>query len=81
MFLCVALAVLELSVDQAGLELSDLPASTSQVLGLNACATTTQRIKVLKLLLFMNKIFFLLYFSFEPPYLATCYVDCAGLRP
>jgi hypothetical protein len=40
-FLCVALAVLERhSVDQAGLELRNLPASASQVLGLKACATT-----------------------------------------
>jgi hypothetical protein len=40
-FLCVALAVLELTlVDQAGLELRNLPASASQVLGLKACATT-----------------------------------------
>jgi hypothetical protein len=31
-------------VDQAGLELRNPPASTSQVLGLKACATTTQRI-------------------------------------
>jgi hypothetical protein len=37
----LSLAVLELSVDQAGLELRDPPASTSQVLGLKACATTT----------------------------------------
>jgi hypothetical protein len=29
-------------VDQAGLELRNLPASASQVLGLKACATTTQ---------------------------------------
>jgi hypothetical protein len=28
------------SIDQAGLKLRDLPASASQVLGLNACATT-----------------------------------------
>jgi hypothetical protein len=28
------------SVDQAGLELRNLPASASRVLGLNACATT-----------------------------------------
>ena len=41
-FLCVVLAVLELthSVDQAGLELRNLPASDSQVLGSKACATT-----------------------------------------
>jgi hypothetical protein len=31
------------SVDQAGLELRNLPASASQVLGLKACAITTQR--------------------------------------
>jgi hypothetical protein len=30
------------SVDQAGLELRNLPASTSQVLGLKACATTAR---------------------------------------
>jgi hypothetical protein len=36
-FLCIALAVLELIfVDQAGLELRNLPASASQVLGLKA---------------------------------------------
>jgi hypothetical protein len=35
-FLCVALAVLELTVDQAGLELRNPPASASQVLGLKA---------------------------------------------
>jgi hypothetical protein len=32
------------SVDQAGLELRDLPASASLVLGLKACATTTERL-------------------------------------
>lgn len=37
----VALAVLELT-DQAGFELSDLPAFASQVLGLRRCATTVQ---------------------------------------
>jgi hypothetical protein len=30
------------SVDQAGLELRNLPASASQVLGLKVCATTAQ---------------------------------------
>ena len=41
MFLCIALAVLELTfVDQAGLELRNPPASASRVLGLKACATT-----------------------------------------
>ena len=40
-FLCVALAVLELtSIDQAGLELRNPPASASQVLGLKACTTS-----------------------------------------
>jgi hypothetical protein len=39
-FLCVALAVLELTVDQTGLELRNLPASASQVLGSKVCATT-----------------------------------------
>jgi hypothetical protein len=39
-FLCIALAILELTVDQAGLELRNLPASASQVLGLKACVTT-----------------------------------------
>jgi hypothetical protein len=39
-FLCIALAVLGLTLDQAGLELRNPPASASQVLGLKACATT-----------------------------------------
>jgi hypothetical protein len=40
-FLCVALAVLELTfVGQAGLELRNPPASASYVLGLKACATS-----------------------------------------
>ena len=39
-FLCIALSVLELTVDQAGLKLRNPPASASQVLGLKACATT-----------------------------------------
>ena len=37
---CVALAILELTLDEAGLKLRDLPASASLVLGLKACATT-----------------------------------------
>jgi hypothetical protein len=42
-FLCVALAVLELTfVDQAGLELRNPPASASQVLELKVCATTAR---------------------------------------
>jgi hypothetical protein len=42
-FLCVALAVLELFVDQAGLELRNLLACASQVLGLKACTTTARQ--------------------------------------
>jgi hypothetical protein len=42
-FLCLALAVLELTLFQAGFQLRNPPASPSQVLGLKACATTTQR--------------------------------------
>ena len=38
-FLCVALAVLALTVD-SGLKLRNPPASASQVLGLKVCATT-----------------------------------------
>ncbi|GAB1285549.1 N-acetylneuraminate lyase [Apodemus speciosus] len=42
-FLCVALAGLGThSVDQAGLQLRNPPASASQALGLKACATTAQ---------------------------------------
>ena len=41
-FLCIDLAVLELTVDQAGLKLRNPPASASQVLGLKACTTTTR---------------------------------------
>ena len=44
-FLCVTLAALEFSphsIDQAGLELRNLPAFASHVLGLKACATTAQ---------------------------------------
>jgi hypothetical protein len=36
------------SVDQPGLELRNLPASTSQVLGLKACVTTARRLLVFK---------------------------------
>ena len=48
-FLCVALAVLELTthfVDQAGLKLRNPPASTSQVLGLKVCATMPGNINI-----------------------------------
>jgi hypothetical protein len=36
------------SIDQAGLELGNLPASASQVLELKACATTARLIRNLK---------------------------------
>jgi hypothetical protein len=42
-FLCVALAVLELSVDQAGLKLRNPPASASQVLELKVCASIARQ--------------------------------------
>jgi hypothetical protein len=47
-FLCTALAVLELTLDQAVLKLRNPPASASQVLGLKACATTPGFRPVLK---------------------------------
>jgi hypothetical protein len=34
-------------VDQAGLELRNLPASASQVLGLKACATTNAQLLII----------------------------------
>jgi hypothetical protein len=40
-FLCVALAGTH-SVDQAGFELRNLPASACKTLGLNVCATTVR---------------------------------------
>jgi hypothetical protein len=43
------------SVDQAGLELRNLPVSASQVLGLKACATTTR--PCAKFLLFLTVLF------------------------
>jgi hypothetical protein len=42
--LCVALAVLELTLDQAGFELRNPPAFASQVLGLKVCATTKKKL-------------------------------------
>jgi hypothetical protein len=38
-FLCVVLAVLELTLVRDGLKLRNSPASASQVLGLKACTT------------------------------------------
>ena len=55
-FLCIALAVLELThfVDQAGLELRNPPASASQMLGLKVYATTPDLRKVcVSLLLYL----------------------------
>ena len=54
-FLCVALADPGTHVvDQAGLELRNLPASASQVLGLKACATTPGLIPPLLILVYTN---------------------------
>ena len=50
-FLCVALAVLEPSVDQAGLKLRNPPDSATQVLGIKVCATTAQQRQMLFLLI------------------------------
>jgi hypothetical protein len=46
-FLCVAQAALEFTVDQAGLELRNPPASASRVLGLKACTTTPGQLMLL----------------------------------
>jgi hypothetical protein len=43
-FLCITLAVLELALNQAGLELRDSLASASRVLGRKASATTVRLI-------------------------------------
>jgi hypothetical protein len=48
-------------VDQAGLELRNLPASAFQVLGLKACATTPGYEYILKLI--QNNMFFPMAFS------------------
>jgi hypothetical protein len=40
-FLCVPLAILALTLEQVGLELRDLLASASQILGLKVCGTST----------------------------------------
>jgi hypothetical protein len=40
-FSCIALAVMKLCLDQVGLELGNLPAAASQVLGLKVCAMST----------------------------------------
>jgi hypothetical protein len=49
-FLCIALAVLELT-HQAGLEVRNPPASPSQVLGLKVCANTPGSFHFLKTIL------------------------------
>ena len=48
-FLCVALAVLKLTLHQAGLEPRDLPTFVSLVLGLKVCATTALLYVVLRI--------------------------------
>jgi hypothetical protein len=55
-FLCIALAVLKNhSVDQAGLELRNSPASASQVLGSKACANFPQCCAVLVSILLLRR--------------------------
>jgi hypothetical protein len=54
-FLCVALAVLELThLEQAVLKLRNPPASASQVLGLKVCATTAW-LQILLVTLFLTE--------------------------
>jgi hypothetical protein len=53
------------SVDQAGLELRNLPASASQVLGLNACATTPGKIVIFNFKKFIKLLFILNLQIFE----------------
>jgi len=43
------------SVDQAGLELRNLPASASQVLGLKVCATTTWQASRCYMVIHLNR--------------------------
>jgi hypothetical protein len=63
-FLCIALAVLELFVDQAGLELRNPPASSSRVLGLKACAPCL----ALLLFFFLNLFIYSLYTLITAPH-------------
>ena len=51
------------SVDQTGLELRNPPASTSQVLGLKACATTAQ-------------LGFMSYVNFQPVLILIIQIKC-----
>ena len=64
MFLCVALAVLELTiVDQADLELRVLPASLSRALGLKACATMPNWASISKQAFYLLTRCWVLYFG------------------
>jgi hypothetical protein len=73
------------SVDQAGRELRNLPASASQVLGLKACATTAQLLRVFG---WFGLVWFGLVWFFETGFLSvyspgcpgTGFVDQAGLE-
>jgi hypothetical protein len=77
-FLCVALAVLEdLSVDQPGLELRNLPASLSQVLGLKACATTAQ---LQVCFYFYKDCFYILHMSVLPECMPVCHVCAVPMK-
>jgi hypothetical protein len=53
-FLCIALAILELTLDQDGLELRNPPASASQVLGLKAVPPSPGSFEVLILVILIG---------------------------
>jgi hypothetical protein len=53
------------SVDQAGLELRNPPASASQVLGLKACATTARPILWFIMLVFSTELYFACFLGFN----------------
>jgi hypothetical protein len=62
------------SVDQAGLELRNPPASAFQVLGSKACATITQLIFVFKMIYLFS---FNVHWCFAYMYICLC----EGVRP
>jgi hypothetical protein len=66
-------------VDQAGLELRNLPASASQVLGLKACATTPGLLFFFLFSTFKKLFIFCVYECFACMYVCTFYV-CVVLK-
>ena len=69
----VSLAVLELTLNQSGLELRDLPASASQVLELKACAATASETASQQPVVESNLVFLVLNVS-VPLWVAGCLV-------